>query len=158
MTSYFKELFEYNAHVNRKLLVVLAENPELIHGKSHQLFSHILNAHHIWNHRIMAKPEMYGVWELQPASEMHHINTRNLVDSMHILDHLDINTTVSYQNSKGQKFQNSISDMLFHVINHSTYHRGQIATDFRANGIEPLITDYIFWKRKAGKAGIFINE
>lgn len=148
MKSHFKAFFEYNAHFNQQLSAVFMEKPDLADGKSHKLFSHILNAHHIWNHRILIKQGSYGVWELLSASNMEDINSQNLADSIHILSHLDLNKPIPYQNSKGQKFQNKISDILFHIINHSTYHRGQIATDFREKGIEPLATDYIFWKRE----------
>lgn len=148
MKSYFKEFFEYNAHFNQKFSAVFMENPDIADGKSHKLFSHILNAHHIWNHRMMIKQGKYSVWELMPVSGMEHINAENLNDSMHILESLDLNKTILYQNSNGQKFQNKINDILFHIVNHSTYHRGQIAADFRENGIDPLITDYIFWKRE----------
>jgi uncharacterized damage-inducible protein DinB len=44
-------------------------------------------------------------------------------------------------------FTNTIKDILFHIINHSTNHRGQIAVDFRNNGLEPLVLDYVFYKR-----------
>jgi uncharacterized damage-inducible protein DinB len=37
--------------------------------------------------------------------------------------------------------------MLFHIVNHSTNHRGQIAVDFKSNGITPLGLDYIHYKR-----------
>lgn len=54
---------------------------------------------------------------------------------------------ISYKNSRGERFENSVRDILFHVINHSTYHRGQIATDCKLHGMTPLATDYIFYKR-----------
>ncbi|QLH28398.1 MAG: hypothetical protein HWD63_02710 [Candidatus Parvibacillus calidus] len=41
-----------------------------------------------------------------------------------------------------------MKDIIFHIINHSTYHRGQIAMEFRQSGLEPLNTDYIFYKGK----------
>lgn len=50
---------------------------------------------------------------------------------------------VKYSNTKGQEFSNSLYDILLHLFNHGTYHRGQIATDMRRNGLEPLNTDYI---------------
>ncbi|WP_209331385.1 DinB family protein [Lunatimonas salinarum] len=34
-----------------------------------------------------------------------------------------------------------------HIVNHSTYHRGQIATLFRESGLQPVVTDYIMLKR-----------
>ncbi|NNG11293.1 MAG: damage-inducible protein DinB, partial [Arenibacter sp.] len=41
----------------------------------------------------------------------------------------------------------TITDMLFHIINHSTHHRGQISVDLRNNAIEPPVLDYAFYKR-----------
>ena len=59
-----------------------------------------------------------------------------------------ITKKIIYKNSKGIEFSNTVQDVIFHVINHSTYHRAQIASDLKANGIEPINTDYIFYKRK----------
>jgi uncharacterized damage-inducible protein DinB len=35
--------------------------------------------------------------------------------------------------------------MLRHVVNHSTYHRGQVASKLKRFGIEPPNTDFFFW-------------
>ncbi|WP_379084396.1 DinB family protein [Pedobacter sp. UC225_65] len=40
-----------------------------------------------------------------------------------------------------------VKDILFHVFNHSTYHRAQIATLFKESGITPPVTDFIILKR-----------
>jgi uncharacterized damage-inducible protein DinB len=32
-----------------------------------------------------------------------------------------------------------------HVVNHSTYHRGQVASKLKRLGVEPPVTDFIFW-------------
>ena len=65
---------------------------------------------------------------------------------MRILDTIELSQPVQYVTGKGQTFSNSLHEILFQVINHSTYHRGQIATEFRQSGLEPLLTDYIFYK------------
>jgi uncharacterized damage-inducible protein DinB len=54
---------------------------------------------------------------------------------------------VEYENSEGRTFANDVKDILFHVVNHSTHHRGQIMMDLRASGITPEPLDYIFYKR-----------
>ncbi|MBL7865765.1 MAG: damage-inducible protein DinB, partial [Cyclobacteriaceae bacterium] len=54
---------------------------------------------------------------------------------------------VQYTNTKGQSFSNTVRDILFHVANHTTHHRGQIISDFRQSGIQPLVTDFIFYIR-----------
>ena len=50
---------------------------------------------------------------------------------------------VSYKNTKGESWTNSVEDILMHVVMHSAYHRGQIAADMRAAGHSPAYTDFI---------------
>ena len=35
--------------------------------------------------------------------------------------------------------------MLRHLVNHSTYHRGQVAAKLKRLGVEPPATDLVFW-------------
>ena len=47
---------------------------------------------------------------------------------------------VSYTNSKGEAWTSTVEDILTHLVVHSAYHRGQIASDMRASGgVSPLI-------------------
>lgn len=147
MKQFFKELFEYSHHFNQKLGDVFNDNPDKTSEKAIKLYNHILNAHQIWNNRIEPKQTAFGVWEIHNVQNLKNIDEKNYEHSLFIIDKFDLNDTVNYTNTKGQTFSNSIRDILFHVINHSTYHRGQIATDFKQNGLDPLITDYIFYKR-----------
>lgn len=147
MKPFFKELFEYNHHFNQKLGDIFNENPDRISEKAIQLYSHLLNAHRVWNNRIDPKQTTFGIWEIHPIQTFKNIDKVNQEHSLLILDKFDLNETINYSTSNGQPFNNIIQNLLFHVINHSTYHRGQIATEFRQSGLEPLATDYIHYKR-----------
>ena len=35
--------------------------------------------------------------------------------------------------------------MLRHIVNHSTYHRGQVVAKLKQFGVEPPLTDFFFW-------------
>ncbi|MBX6312724.1 MAG: DinB family protein [Isosphaeraceae bacterium] len=35
--------------------------------------------------------------------------------------------------------------VLRHVVNHSTYHRGQVASKLKRLGVEPPTTDFVYW-------------
>ena len=49
---------------------------------------------------------------------------------------------------KGEPFTDSVEDTLFHVVNHSTYHRGQIITMLREAGETKVVsTDLIHYLR-----------
>jgi len=59
----------------------------------------------------------------------------------------DLDRTVSYLNLAGKAFTNPLSDLVRHVVNHSTYHRGQLATQLRHLGRTPPNTDLIAFLR-----------
>lgn len=146
MKAFFKELFEYNNHYNEKIISVMTENPDNVSERCVKLLSHILNVQQIWNSRIQPGQLAYERFEVHQIQDAYDINKKNFEQSMRILDEYELDRVIQYSTSKGQIFNNSVRDILFHVINHSTYHRGQIATEFRQNGLEPLLTDYIYYK------------
>jgi uncharacterized damage-inducible protein DinB len=146
MNAFFKELFEYNHCSNQKLIDVLLERENKVTDKFIKLQSHIINAHQVWNSRLI-KYEPFGVWEIHPLSELKKLDTANHLKTLEVLNKMELPQIIEYKNIKGQPFSNSVRDILFHMINHSTYHRGQIASDCKQNRIEPIVTDYIAYKR-----------
>lgn len=140
------DLFEYTHHFNKQMIHYISENISAVDGKTISLINHTLNAQQIWNSRILGEKK-FEVWQINPLGNLEEINDRNLAKSIEILNNYDLDKRIEYQNSKGAKFENSIFDMLFHAINHSTYHRGQINSLLKQNGLTPILTDYIFYKR-----------
>jgi uncharacterized damage-inducible protein DinB len=54
-----------------------------------------------------------------------------------------------YLNLKKEQFKQPVYQVLLHVFNHGTYHRGQLVTMLRQLGLEKIPqTDYIAWSRK----------
>lgn len=144
--GFFYDMFEYNLHSNRGIIRAMEENQDRVTSKGLSLLGHILNVQGIWNQKIRTNLVPYKSWEVHPIELAHEINSRNYTDSVHILDTFDLNETVNYKLSTGQPFSNTVQDILFQIINHSTYHRAQIAIEFRKGGLEPLLTDYIAYK------------
>ncbi len=147
MKAFLKELFAYNRDCNTRLIAKSLELEDRLPERSQKLFSHVLNAHGIWNARILNQKPPFGVWQIFPVAEWQTIDISNFENSLSVIDDDDLHRELSYVNSRGDAFVNSVRDILFHIVNHSTYHRAQIAADFRENGLEPLVTDYIFYKR-----------
>jgi uncharacterized damage-inducible protein DinB len=46
---------------------------------------------------------------------------------------------------KGARFELLFHDIVLHMINHGTYHRGQIANMIRIQGEKPVATDYLLF-------------
>ena len=62
----------------------------------------------------------------------------------HMLDHEFI-----YQNNKREKFKQPVFQVLTHIFNHGTYHRGQLVTMLRQLEVSNIpSTDFIIWSRK----------
>nr|WP_299382490.1 DinB family protein [Allomuricauda sp.] len=147
MKGFLHQLFDYNFYCNKKLIEQCAEM-ETVSGTCTKLFSHILNAHHIWNHRIVGKPHAFKVWQLHEVEAWGDIHYENQRTSFEIITNADdFGKRIDYENSQGRTYANDLKDILFHIVNHSTHHRGQILMDFRASGMEPEPLDYIFYKR-----------
>jgi len=67
-----------------------------------------------------------------------------LSSSEHVFEHEFI-----YYNSKREKFKQAVYQVLLHIFNHGTYHRGQIVTMLREIDITNIpATDFIVWSRK----------
>ncbi len=48
---------------------------------------------------------------------------------------------VEYKDTRGRAWSNVLSDIVLHVVNHGTHHRGQVAGFIRAMGHTPPATD-----------------
>ncbi len=147
MKAFFKEIFEYHHNYNLKFIDQLAAHAESITERSIPLMSHNLNAHLIWNRRILENPDFSDLKEVYTLEECLEIQNVNHEKTLTILDSKDLNVMINYSNSKGQHFEHSIRDILFHVANHTTHHRGQIISDLRSKDIAPHVSDYIYFKR-----------
>ena len=140
------DLFEYTYHFNKEMIKIISENLQKVDEKTISLINHTLNAQQIWNSRILNE-KSFEVWQINPFENLNGINQQNFNKSLEIVQKFDPDQKIEYQNSRGTKFENTVFEMLFQAINHSTYHRGQINSLLKQSGITPILTDYIFYKR-----------
>jgi uncharacterized damage-inducible protein DinB len=58
----------------------------------------------------------------------------------------------TYRTMKGDVFTDTIESIIYHIVNHGTYHRGQLTTMMRELDITPLVgTDIILYLRSLKK-------
>lgn len=55
----------------------------------------------------------------------------------------NLSRPLTYPNMQGEVRTYALWRLLFHVVNHQTYHRGQITTLLRQLGAAPVQTDYL---------------
>ncbi|MGB0887672.1 MAG: DinB family protein [Vicingaceae bacterium] len=146
MINFFTDIFEFHHKLNQLLINQMIEVPDKLSQKATLLLCHSLNAHQIWNSRI-TNEQPIGVFEIHSLNDCFKLNQSNFDKTKIILQDENFQTNVSYQNSKGVNYNNTVQQILFHISNHNSYHRGQLISELKNQGIEPIISDYICYRR-----------
>lgn len=120
MSNYIRRGMEYNGWANRQWLDCLIRTEA---GEEDQkILQHILASTKVWALRChgisvteMPKPDV-TIETLEEVQKMW----------MDILDGRDLEDIIEYRRTTGEPGVMSISWMAQHVINHGTYHRGEL--------------------------------
>jgi uncharacterized damage-inducible protein DinB len=107
----------------------------------------VLNAQHIWTSRINYLEAKFNRFDIHPVFLFQELHQENSSELLKILNGTPLDKIISYSTFNGDKFDNTVEDILLHVVNHSTYHRAQIATYFKQNNVKPPETDFITFQR-----------
>lgn len=150
MKDHFLHLFEYNDWANKLVLNAISDS-RISDQRIFLLFSHTIIAQILWLNRVnQEKYEFKDFWQLLSREEMDNLSKRstdNWKSFIKTKQEVDLQSEVSYVNSKGKSYKNTLAQIMTHVINHSTYHRAQISARLRGEGITPPLTDYIAFFR-----------
>ena len=116
--------------------------------------AHIVGAEWVWLRRwIGESPTSFPEWVTNPrCAAVRAILTTVEQERDEFLARLsddDLQRSVSYRTLGGQEFCDPLGGLMKHVVNHSTYHRGQVATLLRQFGVKPPSTDLIAFLRSA---------
>lgn len=145
VADYLRREFSYNAWANQETLNAIEAAGDR-DTRSLQLMSHIFAAERLWLERLKQQPQSVPVWP-QMALQQCRDEAADLEHLWHEYLELatagDISQTIAYKNSKGEAYNGAIIDILTHVVMHSSYHRGQVASHMRESGHIPAYTDYI---------------
>ena len=142
----FEDNLAYDHWANTRMLGCMKNNEAS--EQIRILFSHILNAQHVWTHRIMKKETLYGVWEIHNNDKLTKLIKENGQYLQFIFKNYQMEENIHYHDSKGEAFENLVGDILFHVFNHGNYHRAQINTIWREQEVTPPFVGFIQWKRE----------
>lgn len=140
--------FQYNEEILGRYIDVLEAHPESPEKVS-SLMSHMLNALEIWVSRVQERESECTVWQEHEASTLHAMNRKCHDAIFQLLENGNLKKFHQYSNSKGQAFDNTLDEILTHLVIHSAHHRAQIASLWSNAGIQPPPCDFIFWARQS---------
>ena len=154
--DYSRRLFSYTEWANARFL-------ECARGLTNEQFTqnipssfptirdtlgHMVFAEWLWLRRwkgesLASRPD----WTKEPSLESLETRLREVErERAELLDSLtddDLRRDFPYRNMAGESYVALLAELMTHVINHATYHRGQLTTMLRQAGATPPSTDLV---------------
>ncbi len=156
------ELFAYSAWANALVFESAAalSAEQLGHSVASSFPSigatlgHIVGAEWVWLRRWLGEsPSGFPEWVTKPVladlkARLSEVE-RERAAFVASLSDSDLVRVVSYRTLSGKSFSDPLDGLMRHVVNHSTYHRGQVVTQLRQLGFKPPTTDLIVFMRQS---------
>jgi uncharacterized damage-inducible protein DinB len=157
----FRLLYDYNSWANHRTLEASAALSEEQFTRDlgssfrsvRDTLAHICGVEWLWLERWHGRSHnaLPSAGEFQKLETLRHRwdgVERNLLDYIAALTPEDIQRTIQHKTTQGVPQAAPLWQMLQHLVNHGTYHRGQVATMLRQLGARPISTDLIFFYRE----------
>lgn len=174
-----RNLYAYNLWANRRMFSALDKLSDqqftsVIQSSFPSIqesVMHILGAEWIWLMRWNGtSPRADGPFDLKNLMQKHGVDVeelrtvsglRSFADSLEqkrqeflrTLTDDTLHAPLRYNGSDGQEFSMPLVQLLQHVVNHGTYHRGQVTTLLRQVGAETVSLDMVFFYREQQPTG-----
>jgi len=160
-------LYKYNAWADRRVLeaasALTREQFTKQMGSSfssiHDTLAHIYGVEWLWLERFQGRspsaiptdPEFADIEKLKASWTAFETRLLNFVRG---LTQEDLDRVMEYKTMKFGVYRNPLWQSMQHLVNHGTYHRGQVTTMLRQLGAQPILTDLMhFYREQAGAAG-----
>jgi uncharacterized damage-inducible protein DinB len=162
MKEILTDLSFYNIWANQLLLDTISQLPEEKQKQElpssfkslYKTVLHMLDAEGIWWQRMKLLERITRLSDgfsgdmKELSNNFLHQNRQWSEWVSNANDH-QLQHVFQYQNFKGEQFKQHIYQMLLHVFNHGTYHRGQLVNMLRQLDVEKIpSTDFIAWSRR----------
>ncbi len=158
MIEDLRALYDYNAWANERLVRTLRELPEADYVREmgggwpsvRATFVHIAGATDAWAERFAGKevlvlPKESDLPRLEDAVALLARAEGKHRAHLAMLTRDALDRPFSWTNLSGEVRTAPFGIVVRHVVNHQTYHRGQIASMVRRLGGKPLATDMVRW-------------
>jgi len=162
MKELLKQYASYNSWANQRIIEIILALPEEKHLQAipssfnsiQATMLHLWDAESAWWQRLKLQERVIV------PSENFNGTLKDITTGITQLDQQwqewvsnanenAIGHVIQYYNSKKEHFKQPVWQIMLHVINHNTYHRGQLINMLRQLGVEKIpATDFVVWTRR----------
>ena len=160
-----KLLYEFNAWANHRSMSAAEKltNEQFVKSLGSSFSSvrdtlaHIYGAEVIWFERFQGRspsslPDVNQFADLASLRETWIQQESRLLAFVRGLTQADLDREMEYKTLKFGVYRNPLWQSMQHVVNHGTYHRGQVTTMLRQLDAEPILTDLMHFYRERSLA------
>lgn len=160
-----RTLYDFNAWANHRALDAAAKlsNEQFTKplgssfGSVRDTLSHICGAEWIWLERFQGRspaslPDVSECVDVDSLRRKWAEQEARLLTFVGKLTPEDLNRVMEYKTLKFGVYRNPLWQSMQHVVNHGTYHRGQVTTLLRQLGAQPILTDLMHYYRERATA------
>lgn len=144
MLPFYRRLFAYDEWANRATLASVRAGTA--GERALKLMAHVAATERLWYDRLRRQPQSLPVWPDFTLDQSEDVVIQMAAAWRAYLEDIGpagLGDVAEYTNTQGERWSNTVQDVLTHVVMHSAYHRGQIAALVRAAGGEPAYTDFV---------------
>ena len=158
-------LYDYNAWANRRQLEAVGKvsTEEFLRpmgssfGSLRDTTAHIYGAESVWLDRFQGRspgalPDLQQFQDVAGLKEKWLEQEGRLLVFVGGLRQEDLDRVIEYKTFNFGVYRNALWQSMQHVVNHGTYHRGQVTTLLRQLGAQPVLTDLMHYYRERGAA------
>jgi len=159
-----KQLHAFNSWANNKIFDALAQlsteqymrDMQASHGSIQGTLLHMVGAERIWISRLLGAPEadLLTATEAPTLQAVRSVWETNGYETARFLGRItdkSLQETFAAKSPKGDTYTHMYWQAVQHIVDHSTYHRGQIITMMRQLGVVPPTTGLIVFYRETAK-------
>lgn len=163
MIKHLHILASYNQWVNQLLLSKVNQS-EMFSGEVSTKLNHILLGDKVWlnrfnealrssvlsNCKLMTEIDYSEVLSIEQFIEQREELDDVILKFIDSLSSDDLNGKITYSLKSEETYSEPFDELILHLFNHQTHHRGQIIMILAKNGIDCGLTDILGYIRQNG--------
>ena len=141
LPAFFAEQLERDYAVNKRWLQFLEEHEDELTGEMQLLVSQLINAHHIWNCRLLGELPESELNDVMPTHHWEQLIRSNMLETQRFLDNFSDEEKISYHDSEGVQLEELAANMLFALLQNNHFYRAQLEFVCRKAGLSVPAAD-----------------
>ncbi|MDF3863653.1 DinB family protein [Pseudomonas denitrificans (nom. rej.)] len=159
LASHLQQLLAYHQWAYERILEAVTPLDEeayraprgLFFGSLHGTLNHLAVVDRIWFARVQREPWQFERLDAEAAPDRASLGDF-LMDGVGAWrlwlskqSDATLGTQLDYRNMAGQEHRQSLANIVQHLVNHGTHHRGQMSAALTALGQKAPLLDYIYF-------------